>query len=283
MNYEFYGYGRANGFGSRNHILIIPTVTCSEFVVRKIAQEGQKFYDLPDGKIKVLHNAYGCGQTGDDLEQTTRTLINMCINPNVYAMLVLSLGCESVDYERVAEEISKFKHVEFLKIQDNGGHRTIDLGVEKIGILAEEARKQVRKKRDIGNISAGLECGGSDYTSGLASNPIVGRVSDWLVENGATTIISEVPEFIDAEHLYARRAVNEAVREKIISTVHNFEEKLKREAKVDFRRGQPSPGNIEGGFTTIEEKSLGAVKKSGSALVSGVLDYAEVPKVRGII
>lgn len=281
MEEKFYGYERKDGYGTRNHILIIPTVTCSEFLVKKIAKESSKFYNKDDGKIKVLHNPYGCGQTGDDLEQTTRTLINMGLNPNVYGVLVLSLGCESVDYNHVADTISSEKPVEFLKIQDYGGKKTMEKGIEKIKSIAKDAIKQTRKETDMSYITAGLECGGSDYTSGLASNIVVGKISDWIVNNGGTTIISEVPEFIGAEHLYAKRAVNEDIQKQILETVYNFENKLKMEAKVDFRKGQPTPGNIEGGLTTIEEKSLGAVKKSGTAPVSGVLKYGERPEARG--
>ncbi|AAT42628.1 altronate hydrolase [Picrophilus oshimae DSM 9789] len=275
MKDVFLGYERSNGFGTRNHILIIPTVTCSEFTVRRIARESLKYYNNPDGSIKVLNNPYGCGQTGEDLEQTTRTLINMGINPNVSGVLVLSLGCESVDYNKVADEISKYKPVNFLRIQDYGGLKTVETGIEKIKDLAANAIKEKRNETDLKNITAGLECGGSDFTSGLASNPVVGKVSDWIINNGGSTIISEVPEFIGAEHLYAARAVNEDVRAQIFKTVYAFEKKLKEEARVDFRKGQPTPGNMEGGLTTIEEKSLGAVKKSGSAKVSGVLKYGE--------
>lgn len=278
---NFNGYERDNGFGTRNHILIIPTVTCSEYIVKRILKGSLMYHNNDDGKIKILHNPYGCGQTGKDLEQTTRTLINTGINPNVQSVLVISLGCESVDYNKVADEISEYKNVSFIKIQDNGGSKTVEKGIEEIKKLSSNANKEKRKETDISNLSVGLECGGSDYTSGLASNPTVGKVSDWIIKNNGTTIISEVPEFIGAEHLYARRAINNDVKNKILFMVNNFENKLKDEAGVDFREGQPAPGNMEGGLTTIEEKSLGAVKKSGSSKVSGVLFYGEIPKIKG--
>ncbi len=281
MNKTFQGFERNNGFGTRNHVLIIPTVICAEYIAKKIKEGVKGFYSTPDGSIKVLDNALGCGQTGEDLEQTTRTLINVGLNPNVHSVLVLSLGCESVNADRVADEISKNKPVYFLRIQDHGGKATIDLGIEKIKSLASEAAKSKRKTADISELTLGLECGGSDFTSGLVSNPIVGKVSDWIVSKGGSSIISEIPEFIGAEHIYARRAINEEVRNKIIKMVHKFETKLKTEAKVDFRNAQPSPGNIAGGLTTIEEKSLGAVKKSGSMPVQGVLDYAEKTPSKG--
>lgn len=278
---NFMGFERENGFGTRNHLLIIPTVSCSEFTAKKILKGVKDYYDTPDGKVKVLNNSFGCGQTGSDLEQTTRTLINTGKNPNVHSVLVMALGCESVDYDRVADEISKLKPVTFLRIQDIGGKSAVEMGIEKIKEMAEGALKSKRKETDASYLSVGLECGGSDFTSGLASNPVAGKISDWVVDHNGISIISEVPEFIGAEHLYAERAKTPEVKEAILKTVSDFEKKLKAEANADFRKAQPSPGNMAGGITTIEEKSLGAIKKSGSANVSGVLSYAEIPKSRG--
>ncbi|MEM3193233.1 MAG: UxaA family hydrolase [Candidatus Parvarchaeota archaeon] len=280
-SWTFLGFERENGFGTRNHILLIPTVACSEITVRKILKGVGEEYRSPDGYVKVLHNPFGCGQTGKDLDQTTRTLINMGKNPNVNSVLVMALGCESVDYDHVADEISKIKPVSFLRIQDMGGKATVERGVEKVRDMIHSALQSRRKETDASNLSIGLKCGASDFSSGLASNPLVGKVSDWIVGIGGTSIIGEVPEFIGAEHLYAERAMTPEIREEILKTVKNFEKKLKEEANADFRKAQPAPGNISGGITTIEEKSLGAVKKSGSSKVSGVLDYAEIPGRKG--
>ncbi len=281
MKNNFLGFERNNGFGTRNHLLVLPTVVCSQSIAYMITKEALKYYNADDGKVKVLTNPYGCGQTGEDLQQTTRTLINAGLNPNVYGVVVVSLGCESVDYNYVTDKISEYKPTYLLRVQDHGMQKTVEKAVETLKKLSEDASKLKRKETDISNLNLGLECGGSDYTSGLAANPLVGRISDWVVSNGGTSIISEVPEFIGAEHIYARRAINDNVKEEIIKTVLGFERKLKEEAKVDFRTAQPSPGNIAGGLTTIEEKSLGAVKKSGSAPVSGVLKFAEIPKNKG--
>ena len=281
MKYEFSGYERDNGVGIRNHILIVPTVTCSEYLAKRITDEASKFYNKIDGRVKFLHNPYGCGQAGEDLDQTTRTLINTAANPNVASVLVLSLGCESVDAENVANKISETKHVKFLRIQDYGMRETIDRSLNMLKELAIESAAIQRKPFGIDSLSVALKCGGSDYTSGLVSNPIVGRISDEIVKNGGKTIIGEIPEFIGAEQIYADRAKNEKIEMKILKTVKNFETKLKHEGHVDFRNAQPSPGNIEGGLTTIEEKSLGAVKKSGNATVEDVLGYAVIPKEKG--
>ena len=270
----FVGYERPRGRpGVRNYVLILPTVSCSlglsELALRKAAEE------LGRDRVKLARNLHGCGQAGEDLEQTTRTLVNTALNPNVYAAIVVSLGCESVDADRVADEIAREKPAELVRIQDLGYSAALERVRGLARRFAEEASRVRRSEFDVSELVVGLECGGSDYTSGLVSNPLVGMVSDMIVSAGGSTIISEVPEFIGAEHLYARRAVSEEVRKQVLEAVRSFEEWLKREARVDFRGAQPSPGNIAGGITTIEEKSLGAVKKSGTAPVSGVLKYAE--------
>ncbi|MGC9072293.1 MAG: UxaA family hydrolase [Acidilobus sp.] len=270
----FMGYERGNDRpGIRNYVLIVPTVSCSlglsELALRRATEE------LGRDRVKLVRNLHGCGQAGEDLEQTTRALVNTALNPNVYAAIVVSLGCESVDAEGVTDKIAREKPAELVRIQDLGYSAALERVRSLAKAFSEEASRQARRGFDVSELVVGLECGGSDYTSGLVSNHLVGMVSDIIVNAGGSTIIGEVPEFIGAEHIYARRAINEEVGRRVIGAVRSFEEWLKREAKVDFRGAQPSPGNIAGGITTIEEKSLGAVKKSGTAPVSGVLDYAE--------
>ncbi|MGC8566089.1 MAG: UxaA family hydrolase [Caldisphaera sp.] len=274
FNLEFKGFERYNGRpGARNYVLILPTVSCSlglsEVALKKIAEE------IGEKKVKLLKNLHGCGQVGEDLEQTTRTLTNTALNPNVYSTIVVSLGCESVDAEKVADSISATKPTELIRIQDLGYSKALDKIKELAKKFSSEASLVKKSSFDASQLVVGLECGGSDFTSGIVSNPLVGRISDMIVSLGGSTIISEVPEFIGAEHIYAKRAINDNIRKQAIDTVRSFEEWLKREANVDFRGAQPSPGNIAGGLTTIEEKSLGAIKKSGSSPVSGVLKYAE--------
>ena len=273
-NFEFKGFERDNGIpGVRNYVLIVPTVSCSlglsEVALKKITEE------VEEKNVKLIKNLHGCGQVGEDLEQTTRTLINTALNPNVYAAIVVSLGCESVDAEKVADNISITKPVELIRIQDLGYSKALDKIKELARKFSSEASLVKKSSFDVTQLVVGLECGGSDFTSGIVSNPLVRRVSDAIVSSGGTTIISEIPEFIGAEHIYAKRAINNDIRKQVMDSVKSFEEWLKREANVDFRGAQPSPGNIAGGLTTIEEKSLGAIKKSGSIPVSGVLKYAE--------
>ncbi|MEM2755162.1 MAG: UxaA family hydrolase, partial [Candidatus Methanomethylicia archaeon] len=272
----FHGYYRDNGsIGVRNHVLIIPTVICASSTAKLIAE---RVYG-----VKYLNNPYGCGQVGEDLKQTVNTLIGLGVNPNVAAVLVVSLGCEGVDAKVVTEEIAKSgKPVELLVIQEVGGTlKTVEKGVRIVREMVQEALKLKREEASVSKLIVALECGGSDTTSGIASNPAVGVASDMIIDMGGTVIISEVPEFIGAEHIFAERAVNEDVKMEIIKTVIEYEKYLKSYG-VDFRGAQPSPGNIAGGLTTIEEKSLGAIHKAGRSIVKGVLKYAEKPSGNGL-
>ncbi|GAQ94504.1 MULTISPECIES: UxaA family hydrolase [Thermodesulfovibrio] len=263
------------GVGIRNHLLIIPTVVCASTVAERIAS-------FVEGAIS-LANQHGCCQIGADLALTENVLIGLGKNPNVGAVLVVSLECGGVSGERMVEEISKTgKPVEYVGIQKAGGSlKAIDNGTRLAQKLAQELLKMEREDADISEIILSVECGGSDTTSGLASNPVAGYVVDKIIELGATGMFSETTEVIGAEHLLAKRAVSKEVAEKLIEMVKKVEEKAKT-LGVDIRGGQPTPGNIEGGISTIEEKSLGAIYKGGTKPLQGVLDYGEKPFGKGL-
>nr|WP_157463134.1 UxaA family hydrolase [Caldisphaera lagunensis] len=275
---ELFGYVRENGdVGFRNKVLIMPTVSCSSLAAFRIHQ-------LVNGTAYV-DNQYGCGQLKPDLELTEKTLINFAKNPNVSSVLLVSLGCESADYEKIADKIAETnKWVELLVIQEVGS--TID-AIEKGVRIAKEMVEKNNKNRervDWNSLILSAECGGSDFTSGIASNPVVGYVMDKVVELGGTTVISETTEAIGAEHILARRAINDEVREKFLKIVKRVEN-LSLSTGEDIRGSNPSPGNIKGGITTLEEKSLGAIEKGGrkSKLVDAI-EYADlIPKKNGLI
>lgn len=274
---KLYGYRRENGkVGIRNYVLILPASVCASEVSARIAAH-------VNGSVSVP-NQHGCCQVGADLELTTQIIKNLGKNPNVASVLVVGLGCEGVPAKEVAEEIRRDtgKRTECLIIQECGG--TIKTEAEGVKIAAEMARQAAKLKKeeiDITEITLAIECGGSDTTSGLASNPAVGYASDKLVSLGGTSIFSETTEFIGAEHILAKRAVTKEVGDKILGIVANCEKKANTMG-VDMRGGQPTPGNIEGGLTTIEEKSLGCIYKGGTAPIDGVLDYAEIPSKKGL-
>jgi altronate dehydratase large subunit len=272
------GYRRENGaVGFRNHIVVISSVVCANVAVEKLCQQEKE-------DVIPLTHPLGCAQLGDDYALTFNTLAGLGANPNVGAVLIVGLGCEKLEPAKLAAAISKTgKPVEYLTIQEEGGiTRTIEQGSKILAGFYNYLQKQKRVPAEPADIVLGLECGGSDATSGIAANPAVGAASDLLIEAGGTVILSETTELIGAEHILARRAENEAVKKELLAVIARAEERA-RGAGVDIRGAQPAPGNIEGGLTTIEEKSLGCVHKAGSSTVRGVLDYGEAPQKKGLL
>lgn len=266
---EFMGYVRPDGkVGARNYVAVIPSVTCANDVAAAICRQVM-------GTVTYLHHQ-GCCQLPPDLERVTDTLISIGCSPNAAAVLIVSLGCEGTDHERMVKEISATgKHVEIIHIQELGGvSKAIQAGTDIARRLVIEVSGIQRQPVDVSNIVMSIKCGGSDTTSGMASNCVIGYVADKLVDLGATVIFGETTEFIGGEHLLARRAVNKEVGDKIFKIVEDMETRAKS-LGCDMRKGQPTPGNIEGGLSSIEEKSLGAIMKSGSKPIQGVLGYTE--------
>jgi len=273
---KFNGYLRPDGkVGIRNYLAIIPTSVCSATVAFNIASH------IP--QAIALSNQHGCCQLGADHEQTVNTLIGLGKNPNVAAVLVVGLGCEGIPIHKVAEEIAGTgKPVETVIIQECGGTlKTTTCGIQLASKMAQDISLMKTQEFPISELCLGVECGGSDFTSGLASNPAVGVASDLLVDAGGTSILSETTEFIGAEHILVKRAKTPEIAQKILEMVKNCEARAMM-LNVDIRGGQPTPGNIQGGISSIEEKSLGCIYKAGQSLINGVLSYAEIPKEKGL-
>lgn len=265
----WYGYRRKDGsVGSRNYVAVIPSVTCANDVANAICREVQ-------GTVTYMHHQ-GCCQLPPDLDRVTDTLISLGKSPNVGAVLIVSLGCEGTDHARMYEELRAFgKPTEIIHIQALGGvSRAIREGTDIARRLVLDISGQQREPADVSEIVMAIKCGASDATSGMASNCVIGYVADKLADLGATVIFGETTEFIGGEHLLAKRAVNKEVADKIYQIVHEMEERAKS-IGCDMRRGQPTPGNIAGGLSSIEEKSLGAIVKSGTRPIQGVLEYPE--------
>ena len=257
---EFMGYIRPDGkVGARNFVAVIPSVTCANDVALAICRQVQ-------GTVTYLHHQ-GCCQLPPDLERVTDTLISIGCSPNTASVLIVSLGCEGTDHERMVKEISATgKRVEIIHIQELGGvSKAIMAGTNIARRLVIEASGMQRSP---------IKCGASDTTSGMASNCVIGYVADRLVGLGATVVFGETTEFIGGEHLLARRAVSKEVGDQIYTIVNKMEARAKS-LGCDMRKGQPTPGNIAGGLSSIEEKSLGAIVKSGTKPIQGVLDYPE--------
>lgn len=271
------GYRRPDGrVGARNHVLILPTITCAAQAAKQITQ-------LVHGTVSFMHQ-HGCAQVGPDYEQTFRTYAGMGMNPNVYGVVVLGLGCETHQARSVASEIAASgKPVEVVSIQDHGGTlQAVAQGAKIAARMVQEASCLQREPCDLGELIVGTECGGSDACSGLSANPAVGVVSDLIVDHGGTSILAETTELIGAEHLLARRAVSDKVAKRVYEVIGAMEQRAFAMG-VDIRTGNPSPGNIRGGISSLEEKSLGAANKAGTRPLQELIDYAERPTRRGLV
>ena len=275
MNFE--GYRRLDGkVGTRNYVLVIPSVGCSQSVARDIAQ-GLK-------GVVYLPNILGCGQVGEDRTLVKKTLVGFGMHPNVFSVLIVGLGCEHLTAQEIREAIVLTgKRVESIVIQDIGGSRkTVALGRKIVKEMREDAQKLDREPIPLNELILGTECGGSDYTSGLASNPAVGAACDMLVSEGGTVILSETPELIGAEHLLAKRARTPEIARQVLEAVAWWEQKVMA-AGENIRKANPSPGNIAGGITTLEEKSLGCIYKAGTSPLEEVIPYASYPTKKGLV
>ncbi len=274
---NFQGYRRPNGkAGVRNHVLVIPSVVCSQGAAEAITRNVKGAVYLP--------NVFGCAQVGNDREQTKRTLVGFGTNPNVFAVLVVGNGCENLPAKEVAEAIAPSgKRVEFIEIQEVGGtKKTIAKGKRIVKEMLADAAALPREPIPLSEIILATECGGSDYSSGLASNPALGAASDFLVEAGGTVILSETTELIGAEHLLARRARTGEIGKQVLDLIAWWEKEAIATGQ-DIRGANPAPGNIAGGITTIEEKSLGCIYKGGTKILEEVIKYAFPPTKKGLI
>lgn len=272
MGYTFNGYERPDGrFGARNLVAVIPSVICANDVAQAICRQ------VP-GTIGLLHHQ-GCCQLPSDLKRVTDVLINLGLSPNIGAVLIVSLGCEGTDHARMYEELcASGKPVRIIHIQELGGtSRGIQAGIDAAQELVIAISGQQRKPADISHVVMAIKCGGFDTTSGIASNCVIGYVADRLVDLGATVVFGETTEFLGGERALARRAVggeDGPVGRCILEIVQRMEQRAKAVGE-DMRGGQPTPGNIAGGLSSIEEKSLGAIMKSGHRPIQGVLEYPD--------
>ena len=267
---NFWGYRRPDGrVGVRNNVLVLPASVCAADTCRIVASQVK-------GTV-TFHNQNGCSQVPCDMQLTRDTIAGFAANPNIYGTIIISLGCENCQMDLVVKAIQERtnKPMRQFIIQECGGTiATAEQAVRAAREMVQEASLQRREEFPISKLMLGTECGGSDMTSGLASNPLIGQVCDRLVDMGATAVLSETTEFIGAEHILARRGRTPEIRQRIYDIVHRYEDSLKLVGE-DPRDGNPSPGNKAGGLTTLEEKSLGCIHKGGHHPVEEVYDYAK--------
>ncbi len=277
----FEGYMRENGkVGVRNEVWIIPTVGCVNSIARAI--EATARLNKPEGvdEVVAFTHPYGCSQTTEDQENTRTVLADLINHPNAGAVLVLGLGCENSRIEVLKKYIGEVNpdRVKFLQVQDVEDEQ--EAAAEIMEELMNYAAAFKREKVSAKELVIGMKCGGSDGLSGITANPTVGLFSDMLVSKGGTTILTEVPEMFGAETILMDRCANRELFDKTVCLINDFKEYFIKNGQEIYEN--PSPGNKDGGITTLEDKSLGCTQKSGSSLVKGVLAYGERVQNKGL-
>ena len=282
-NRTFKGYKRKNGdVGVRNEIWIVPTVGCVNGIAEKLAEKLRKETKLEGvDNIYAWHHNYGCSQLSEDHENTRKVLRDICLHPNAGGVLVLSLGCENNqpdDFMAMLGDYDKDR-IKLLVTQKVEGDE-IEAGMTILRDLYDIARKDRREAVPVSELRVGLKCGGSDGFSGITANPLVGEFSDWLVAQGGTSVLTEVPEMFGAETILMNRCRTEELFNQTVSMINNFKEYFLSHGEPVGEN--PSPGNKAGGISTLEDKALGCTQKCGKAPVSGVMEYGDRLKSKGL-
>lgn len=275
-------YERANGeCGIRNELWIVQTVGCVSGMANDIIEKFKAQYDTSDiDGVYTFQHPFGCSQMGGDLELTRLLLQDMTKHPNAGGVLVLGLGCEENLISTFKDTLGEYDplRVKFLNSQDVKDE--VEEGTKILKEIYDVMKNDKRVTKPLSCLRIGLKCGGSDGLSGITANPLLGRFSDFLSLNGATTVLGEVPEMFGAEKLLMARAKNEEVYEKIVSLINDFKIYFKNHNQVIY--DNPSPGNKKGGITTLEDKSLGCTQKAGAAVVNDVLKMGDRIKSTGL-
>ena len=275
MKETFMGYRRPDGgVGIRNYVAVLSTVCCANMVAEKIAKE-------VDGAVAICHG-HGCGRR-PERAMHNRVLVGLGTNPNIYGVVVVSLGCEGTPAAWVAEEIRKSgRPVQLLTIQNEGSLKTVEKGIEAARKMAEEASRIKREETPLEQLMLGMECGGSDALSGVTANPGIGNLSDWMIQKGGTAVLTETTELIGTTGILCKRAADVEVRERICQVVEDAHQNTLVCLGENAARAI-APGNMDGGMSTIQEKALGCVRKGGSSQITQVVDYGEKPTRKGLV
>lgn len=280
----FKGFRRKDGrAGIRNELWIIPTVGCVNGVAQSIQKQFEKelqHYPSIEKVIAFPHN-YGCSQLGDDHENTRNILVDMVHHPNAAGVLVVALGCENNQLGAFRELVGDVDEarVKFMESQKIEGDE-VEFGLGLLKEIAEAAKDDAREEIPVSELKIGLKCGGSDGFSGITANPLLGRFSDWIVSQGGTTVLTEVPEMFGAETILMSRCQDHETFAKTVHLINDFKAYFMKNNQPVYEN--PSPGNKAGGISTLEEKSLGCTQKSGNSIVRDVLAYGERLTTKGL-
>lgn len=272
----FKGYIRQNGdVGIRNEIWIVPTVGCVNGIAEQLAEKLRHETKCQGiDAIWAWHHNYGCSQLSDDHENTRKILRDICLHPHAGGVLIVSLGCENNQPEDFMAMLGDYdkERIQLLVTQRVEGNE-IEAGMKMLRSLYNTVKKDHREEVSVAKLRVGLKCGGSDGFSGITANPLVGEFSDWLVAQGGTSVLTEVPEMFGAETILMNRCQTRALFDQTVSMINNFKEYFLSHGEPVGEN--PSPGNKAGGISTLEEKALGCVQKCGKAPVCGVMEYGD--------
>ncbi len=277
----FKGFVRKSGrVGIRNEIWIIPTVGCVNNIATALATAAGSFKRGSVDEVVAFPHNYGCSQTGDDQEHTRTILADLINHPNAGGVLVLGLGCENSNIDVLKPYIGEYdeSRVKFLVCQESDDE--MEDGLNLLKELMDTASQDVREDVDLSKLIIGLKCGGSDGFSGITANPLVGRISDRIIEYGGTSILTEVPEMFGAETILMNRCKDAATFNDTVKMINGFKDYFTRQGEPIYEN--PSPGNKAGGITTLEDKSLGCTQKSGDYPVMNVMEYGDRTDVTGL-
>lgn len=260
-------YKRENGrVGIRNHAVVISTVACANTVVNHICR--------CTTAIPITHS-WGCSEFEENSTLTKKTLIGIALNPNVGCVLFVGLGCEQIHSKDMAQQI-KDKPVDYIDIQACGGtNKAIQVGLSKLSYILSKASSITKQEINSKNLVIGVKCGGSDWTNGVVGNPVLGKVSDLIIAHGGTVVMTETIGFLGSEHLLAKQASSPEIASQIINILKNCRKDFQQRFGQDIYEINPTPGNKEGGITTLAEKSIGNIRKGGTTSIRGVLDFGE--------
>ena len=279
---EFMGYRRADGqVGIRNEVWLLCTVGCVAETVRRIAEQAQvRFAGRTDG-IFAFGHPFGCSQLGDDLSGTRQLLAALAQHPNAGAVLVVGLGCENNQLSALIAELGTRGADRLAYFNAQAVADEIESGVQALAPLVARMAEDRRSRCDLGDLVLGLKCGGSDAFSGLTANPLVGSICDAVTASGGTAILSEIPELFGAERSLMARCRDEPTFAGLVQLINDFKDYFAAHHLPVFEN--PSPGNRQGGITTLEEKSFGAVQKGGNAEVTQILRYGGRASSKGLV
>ena len=279
----FKGYKRADGqVGVRNQIWVIPTVGCVNGICQEIVERFKAEnpgHPGVDAIVAFPHN-YGCSQLGGDHENTRTVLADMVHHPNAGGVLVVSLGCENNQLDAFRELVGPVDEGRVRMFVTQKVEDEVEYGLQQLREIYAVASKDVRTDVPVSELRVGLKCGGSDGLSGITANPLLGVFSDWIVAQGGTTVLTEVPEMFGAETILMNRCQDRETFDKTVHLINDFKEYFMKQGMPVYEN--PSPGNKAGGISTLEEKSLGCTQKCGKSLVRGVLRYGERLSVKGL-